>query len=87
MGFIYLGIFITVALIFIFAKSTNKNGVYQDVEVLSDDRYKIITNVYLKGDLIKKMEKVTKGADAEKVVKEQREKGKNHYKLIKRFSK
>jgi len=80
---------IGIAAFFIFTWVVNlfkKKGVHQDVEVLGDDQYKIITRVWRRGDLIKKFEKVTRGKDAEKVANEQREKGKNHYKIIKRFS-
>jgi len=63
-----------------------ERGVKQFVEVLENDRYKIITEVWLKGDLIKKFSKVTKGDDAEKVADSERTKGINHYKIIKRFS-
>lgn len=62
------------------------NGVKQFVEVLENDNYKIITEVYLKNDLIRKYEKECKGDDAEKVAAKFYEKGMNHYNIIKKFN-
>jgi hypothetical protein len=63
-----------------------KHGVKQFVEVLENDKYKIITEVYLKNDLIRKYEKECKGEDAENVAAKFYEKGMNHYNIIKKFN-
>lgn len=85
-AFTILTVFFLFALYKAFRYLNEKNGVKQFVEVLENDNYKIITEVYLKNDLIRKYEKECKGDDAEKVAAKFYEKGMNHYNIIKKFN-